>query len=55
MNLDGIKDKANQGIDSGKDAVNEKAGKDVVNDDHTQKAKDVAGEKIDGLGGKFGK
>lgn len=55
FDVDGLKDKANEGIDSGKDAVNEKAGKDVVNDDHTNTAKDKAGEHLDGLGDKFGK
>ncbi|MDO4917357.1 MAG: ribosome recycling factor [Rothia sp. (in: high G+C Gram-positive bacteria)] len=55
FNLDGIKDKANEGVDAGQDAVNEKAGKDVVNEDHANQAKDKAGEQIDGLGDKFGK
>ncbi|WP_346845717.1 ribosome recycling factor [uncultured Rothia sp.] len=55
FDIDGLKDKANSGIDAGKDAINEKAGKDVVNDDHTNTAKDKAGEQIDGLGERFGK
>lgn len=55
FNLDGIKDKANEGVDAGQDAVNEKAGKDIVNEDHANQAKDKAGEQIDGLGDKFGK
>lgn len=51
FDVDGLKDKANEGIESGKDAVNEKAGKD----DHTNTAKDNVDEQIDGLGNKFGK
>jgi|GEM_PF-158982 len=34
-----------QGIDKAKDLVNGKAGKDVVNDEHTSKAEEVVNEK----------
>ena len=54
IDLGGLKDKANQGIDAAAKAVNEKTGKDLVNEDTANKAKDKAGETIDGLGSKFG-
>lgn len=54
IDLGGLKDKANEGIDSASNAVNEKAGKEVVNEDIENQAKDKAGETIDGLGSKFG-
>lgn len=54
IDLGGFKDKANEGIDSAANAVNEKVGKDVVNEDTANQAKDKAGEQIDSLGSKFG-
>lgn len=54
IDLGGLKDKANEGIDSAANAANEKAGKDIVNEDMSNQAKDKAGEQIDGLGSKFG-
>lgn len=54
IDLGGIKDKASEGIDSVKETVNEKAGREVVNEDVANQAKDKAGEVLDGLGNKFG-
>ncbi len=54
FDVDGIKDKVNEGVDSVKDTVNEKAGRDLVNEDISNQVKDKAAETIDGLGSKFG-
>lgn len=43
-----------ENVDKAKDAVNEKAGKEIVNDDLAQKAKDAAGDVAGKLGEKFG-
>ncbi len=55
FDIDGIKDKANEGVDAGKDAVNEKAGREVVNEDHAQQAKDKVDEQFTNVAGKFTK
>lgn len=44
-----INGKVEEGLNAGKDATNEKAGKDVVTDEHVDKANDTINEKIDGF------
>ena len=44
-----------QGIDKAKNLVNDKAGKDVVNDEHTSKAEEVVNENVQKITDKFGK
>lgn len=43
------------GVDKAKDAVNEKAGKEVVNDEQAQQAKDVASDTAGKFTERFGK
>ncbi|MFW0111414.1 ribosome recycling factor [Rothia sp. P5764] len=45
----------NENLEKAQDVVNEKAGKEVVNDDLAQKAKDVASDVANKLGEKFNK
>jgi len=44
-----------QGIDKAKNLVNDKAGKEVVNDEHTSKAEEVVNENVQKITDKFGK
>lgn len=44
-----------QGIDKAKNLVNDKAGKDVVNDEHISKAEEVVNENVQKITDKFGK
>lgn len=46
MGFDIGKDQLNDAVDHGKDAVNDKTGKDVVSDENADKAKDALGEKF---------
>lgn len=46
MGFDIGKDKIDDAVDKGKDAVNDKAGKDVVSDENADKAKDALGDKF---------
>ena len=48
-------DQVEQGIDKAKNLVNDKAGKDVVNDEHTSKAEEVVNENVQKITDKFGK
>ena len=45
----------NDNVDKAKDTVNDKAGKEVVNDDHAQQAKDTVNDAAGKLGERFGK
>ena len=45
----------NDNVDKAKDTVNDKAGKEVVNDDHAQQAKDTVNDAACKLGERFGK
>lgn len=42
-------------LDKAKDLVNEKAGKEVINEETAQKAKDAADNVVAGVSEKFGK
>ena len=44
-----------QGIDKAKNLVNDKAGKEGVNDEHTSKAEEVVNENVQKITDKFGK
>ncbi|MFW0107712.1 ribosome recycling factor [Rothia sp. P7181] len=55
FDLDGMKDKITEGVENVKDVVNEKIGKDVVNDDIVNQAKEKISEGIDAVTEKFGK
>lgn len=54
IDLGGLKDKANEAIDAVADTVNEKVGKEVINEDTATQIKEKAGEQLDGLTSKFG-
>lgn len=45
-----ISGKISEGLNSAKDAANEKAGKDVVTDEHVEKAEGLINEKLEGFG-----
>ena len=45
----------NDNVDKAKDTVNDKAGKEDVNDDHAQQAKDTVNDAAGKLGERFGK
>lgn len=45
----------NDGIDKAQDAINEKAGKEVVSEENAEKAKEVAADAATKLTEKFGK
>lgn len=50
-----IKDTVDQGLDKAKDVVNDKAGKEVVTDEHVDKAGEAVNENVQKLTDKFGK
>ncbi|WP_315310033.1 ribosome recycling factor [Rothia dentocariosa] len=50
-----LKNIVEQGIDKAKNLVNDKAGKEVVNDEHTSKAEEVVNENVQKITDKFGK
>ncbi|MDY3048312.1 MAG: ribosome recycling factor [Rothia sp. (in: high G+C Gram-positive bacteria)] len=45
----------NDGVDKAKDAINEKTGQDLVNEEQAQQVKDAAAGLAGQLGEKFGK
>lgn len=50
-----IKGSVDQGLDKVKDTVNDKAGKEVVTDEHIDKAGEVVTDNVQKLTDKFGK
>lgn len=46
MGIDFNSDKAEDALNKGKDAINEKTGKDTVSDEHVDKAQDVLNDKF---------
>ncbi|MBM7051777.1 ribosome recycling factor [Rothia sp. ZJ932] len=46
----GINGKVSEGLNAGKDAVNNKAGKEVVTDEHVEKAESIINDKPSGFG-----
>lgn len=46
MGFDLNNDKVDDALNKGKDAVNDKTGKDTVKDEHLDKAKDVLNDKF---------
>lgn len=50
-----IKGTVEQGLDKAKEVINDKAGKDVVSDEHVQKAGEAVNENVQKITDKFGK
>ena len=50
-----IKGTVDQGLDEAKDVVNDKAGKEIVTDEHVDKAGEAVNENVQKLTDKFGK
>lgn len=49
-----INNAINENVDKIKDGINEKAGKEVVNDEQAQQAKDAVSDAANKLGERFG-
>ena len=54
QNLDKVKEAVEHGLDKAKEAINDKAGKDVVSNEHVTKVEDVINGKIDEVSQKLG-
>ena len=54
QNLDKVKEAVEQGLDKAQEVINEKAGKDIVSDEHVAKVEDVINGKIDEVSQKLG-
>lgn len=50
-----IKGTVEQGLDKAQEVINEKAGKEVVTDEHVAKVEEVVAENVSKLTEKFGK
>ena len=50
-----IKGTVEQGLDKAQEVINEKAGKEVVTDEHVAKVEEVVNENVSKLTEKFGK
>lgn len=54
MGLDIFKDAVEHGLDKAQETINDKAGKDVVSNEHIAKVEDVINSKIDEVSQKLG-